>query len=82
MPMPTREVILAKMHRLLTQLDAEGSLQVEVAATSSHKTVILKDVGHGTPGQKTLVRYSKPTNKKLVNNIVSHSCSHLNTPDL
>lgn len=82
MPMPTREVILAKMHRLLTQLDAEGILQVEVAATSSLKTVILKDVGHGTPGQMTLVRYSKPTNKILVNNIVSHTCSRLNTPDL
>ena len=74
--MPTREVIIAKLHRLLIQLDAEGSLQVEVAATRSQKSVILQDVGHGTPGQKTLVRYSKPTNKRLVNNIVSHLCIH------
>ena len=74
--MPTREVIIAKLHRLLTQLDAEGALQVEVAATRSQKSVILQDVRHGAPGQKTLVRYSKPTNKKFINNIVSHSCTH------
>lgn len=80
--MPTREIILAKMYRLLTQPDAEGSLQIEVAATREHNSVILQDVGHGTPGQKTLVRYSKPTNMKLVANIVSCSCSNLNTRDI
>ena len=73
--MPTREIVIAKLHSLLTQIDAEGNLKIEVANTRSQKSVVLQDVGHGLPGQKTLVRYTKPINKILANNIVSHLCT-------
>ena len=65
------DAILKGLHSLLTQIDDEGYLSIEVSNSQSTQTVKLERVQEGgNPPQYQVVRFSKPTRKLFTNNMV------------
>ncbi|KAL8927258.1 MAG: hypothetical protein Q9208_002434 [Pyrenodesmia sp. 3 TL-2023] len=86
--LPSRSIILQKLHELLNTIDREGEIWVDIADSKSRLAVFMEDHEEHLRGYKLVTRYSKPCKKKMsstrsmvwfvkVKILIEYMCQHI-----